>query len=259
MTVEILEDGKAVHVKDFYEKPQGYLTRRRYNIRIRAEAVQDLTQGLRPRRILDIGCGDGSISLPLLNGDNRLTLVDMSTAMLSVARSNIPGGLVGNVEILNENFMTVELAPQSYDLVLCIGVIAHVDSPSALIDKVTSLVRPGGNIIMESTDGHHFLNRTVQAYHRVLALLGRMPYSFTITSSADVVRMFDARHFRLRTIFRYNLPGLPVVSALYRLIPQPILYKYVRAMYGSPGNNRNSWLGAECIYRFDDASGEAEA
>lgn len=253
MPVETLQHSKAAHVREFYEKPQGYLTGRGFNIRIRAEAVGELTRGIEPQRILDIGCGNGSISLPLLNARNRLTLVDMSSAMLSIARSNIPSGLAPNVETLNENFMTARLAPGSYDLILCIGVLAHSDSPSALIDKVTSLVRPGGTIIMESTDGSHFLNRITQLYHRFLASIGRLAYPFTITSSAEVVQMFNHRNFQLRTIFRYNLPGsFPLTRLLYRRFRQPHLYKLVRAVYGSPGHNRNAWLGAECIYRFDN-------
>lgn len=259
MTVETMEYSKAGHVKEFYEKPKDYLSRRRYNIRIRAEAVQELARGINPKRILDIGCGDASISLPLLNSENQLTLVDMSSAMLSAAQSNMPRGLRHNVEILNENFMTARLAPQSYDMVLCVGVLAHADSPAALIDKVTSLVRPGGTILMESSDGEHFLSRFIHLYHRCLVSLGRMAYPLTITSSAEVVTMLNNRGFGLRTIFRYNLPGLPGTGVIYRPIPQPLLYKYVRYMYGSPGRNRNAWLGAECIYRFDSRSCMAAA
>ena len=53
---------KTEKVKSLFEVPERYLGPRHYDIRIRAETVQELTSTLMFDRALDIGCGDGSIS-----------------------------------------------------------------------------------------------------------------------------------------------------------------------------------------------------
>ena len=57
----------AVEVKALFEVPEKYLGPRRYDIRVRVETVQQFTKTLHFDRVLDIGCGDGAISLPLLS------------------------------------------------------------------------------------------------------------------------------------------------------------------------------------------------
>jgi 2-polyprenyl-3-methyl-5-hydroxy-6-metoxy-1,4-benzoquinol methylase len=122
-------NSKTAQVKSFFIQPERYLLRSQYNIRIRAEVVKGFVGDTCYGSILDIGCGDGSISLPLLRQDMQLTLLDISRNMLSVARSHIPAAFSDQVQLVNDDFMHAELGPQAYDLILCLGVLAHVDSP----------------------------------------------------------------------------------------------------------------------------------
>lgn len=85
--------GKSSLVRAVFEKPQRYLTKRRFDIAIRAEIVQALVDGKKVRSVLDIGCGDGSLSLPLLSSKTKITLLDFSANMPAIARANIPQGI----------------------------------------------------------------------------------------------------------------------------------------------------------------------
>ena len=84
-------------VRSLFEEPEWYFSRRAFDIRIRVETVQELVRLSGDARILDIGCGDGSISVPLLTGKTSLTLLDLSAKMLSIAKSKVPPGLSRNV------------------------------------------------------------------------------------------------------------------------------------------------------------------
>src|ERR1039458_272329 len=77
---------KSGLVKAAFERPQRYLDKRRCDIRIRAETVRSFTAGQTFTRVLDVGCGDGSISLPLLSQATRMTLLDLSSGMASIAQ-----------------------------------------------------------------------------------------------------------------------------------------------------------------------------
>jgi len=232
---------------DFGE-PAWYLSRWKYNITIRAETVQEILQGEEFSCVLDLACGDGSISIPLLKPTNRLTLLDLSSAMLANAKSRISEDLAGNVRLINEDFLKADLAPHSFDLIICLGLIAHVDSPKALVGRIAELLSPEGVVIMESTDSSHFLNWPAIFHHDVLKAVGRMKYTLTLTTRDQVIEMFAAKGLELSAIYRYSMPNF--VPGLDRFVSQKNLYNLIRVVYGSIRHNRNAWLGKECIYLF---------
>src|SRR2546423_752714 len=100
---------KVREVKAFFEDPQRYLSGRAWNLQLRAETVEELTRGIEYHSVLDIGCGDGSISIPLLNSGIRLTMLDLSSGMTRLARSRVPSELVKNVEFINQDFMQANI------------------------------------------------------------------------------------------------------------------------------------------------------
>jgi ubiquinone/menaquinone biosynthesis C-methylase UbiE len=241
---------KIEEVKSLFESPQPYLDRRRYNIKIRAETVQYFLRNRQFTNILDVGCGDGSASISLLNPQRNLTLLDFSTNMLSIAMSHVPGNLTNNVQAVNQDFLAANLAPHSFDVIICLGLLAHVDSPKAVIEKIAQLLRPSGIVIMQNTDAAGFLSRLGGSYRRLLEAFGRMNYRYTVTTSDQVVQMFGDCNLKLSEIYRYSLPGLPGID---RILSQRALYTYVRFAYGPAENNYNTWPGKECIYLFEFA------
>jgi 2-polyprenyl-3-methyl-5-hydroxy-6-metoxy-1,4-benzoquinol methylase len=241
---------KSDEVKSLFESPQPYLERRRYNINIRAETVQYFLRNRDFTGILDVGCGDGSASIPLLNSRRSLTLLDFSSRMLSIAQSHVPPHLSQNIQAINQDFLAANLAPRSFDVIICLGFLAHVDPPKAVIAKIAQLLRPNGIVIMQSTDSAGLPSRLGIFYRRILEAFGRMNYRYTLTTSAQVIEMFVDCGLKLSNIYRYSLPGLPGID---RIFSQRALYKCVRLAYGSAENNYNTWPGKECIYLFESA------
>jgi 2-polyprenyl-3-methyl-5-hydroxy-6-metoxy-1,4-benzoquinol methylase len=235
----------VTRVQHFFDEPRNYLERRRYEIRVRAETIESLLTGRKISSILDIGCGDGSISLPLLSSERHLTLLDVSPNMLSLAQARVPESLIANVNLMDEDFLTAPLAVGTYDVVLCIGVLAHVSSPSDVIGKIATLLKPGGLLILQCTDFSHFVRRRLASYSRVWGFLRPPLYSVAnrLTGN-DVLEMTARCGFRPTARFGYScaLPGF------HRIFPQAILYRTVRAIFGDVAHNRNLWLASEHIY-----------
>jgi ubiquinone/menaquinone biosynthesis C-methylase UbiE len=241
---------KAPLVQEVFERADRYLNRRRYDINIRAAAVAELLKNARYDRILDIGCGDGSISLPLIARDRHLTLLDFSSAMLSAAKASIPPEFAGNVEVRQEDFMKAAFEVHSFDLIICLGLMAHVDSPDAFLKKLSSLLRADGLLILEFTDAFHFMGR-LSRFIRRLREFARPPlYSVNLWSFHRIRALISASGLQILSTFRYSLPAFPGS----RLLGQRSLFRIVRGTYGEPGRNRNAWMGNEyiCLLRTQE-------
>jgi 2-polyprenyl-3-methyl-5-hydroxy-6-metoxy-1,4-benzoquinol methylase len=238
-----MNENQAV-IKQAFDRPQWYLTKAAYNIRIRAETIQSFTRGTESENILDIGCGDGSLSLPLLNERNRLTLVDRSTTMLDIARSRVPSAASNRVRILNEDFMSVELPQQAFDLVICVGVLAYIEDARPFMGKVTSLLKPGGGLVLECTDGSHFITHIIQGYKWGRTLLGGTKFPTIRRPSSEVLKVATELGLEAAGSFRYSLP----LPGFRRLLSQGASYRSIRTLYGTPSSNRASVLGNECLF-----------
>jgi ubiquinone/menaquinone biosynthesis C-methylase UbiE len=233
-------------IKAAFENPRWYLNKTAYNIKIRAETLVEFTRHVRPRTILDIGCGDGSLSLPLLSEDNFLTLLDRSKEMLSIAASRIPQDLMDHVRLQNADFMDAEVEGETFDLIICVGVMAYIQDRKSFVQKLWSALRPGGTLIIECTDSDHFVSVVNRSYDAVRTNLGKARFPTVIGSSAELVAILQRSGFTLTGSFRYSLP----LPGMRYILSQSFCYKAIRAIYGTFMNNRAAWLGNECLFRL---------
>jgi 2-polyprenyl-3-methyl-5-hydroxy-6-metoxy-1,4-benzoquinol methylase len=237
---------KIDQVKANFAQPEQYLRSMAFNIQVRKEIVEGFVGDAVLKSILDIGCGNGAISIPLLRHYSQLTLLDISNTMLSIALSRIPTEFLGNVKTINEDFMKTDLQIQSYDLILCLGVLAHVDSPMDVIAKMVSLVKPNGSIIVENSDSQHPINYLLNLYSAIRNVFLPTPYPLNQLSGAKLVEMFGNQGLKLSALYRYSLP----VPGMARVFSNDSMYNFIRKVYGTHTNNYRSWLGSECIYHF---------
>src|SRR5437773_11740974 len=95
---------KTQHVKSFFDRTNVYL-RKSFGISLRVSIVRRLLGDLDGSTILDLGCGDGRVSLQYLSHNNKITLVDLSERMLEQTRLNTPEAFKTNVEYINGDFL----------------------------------------------------------------------------------------------------------------------------------------------------------
>jgi 2-polyprenyl-3-methyl-5-hydroxy-6-metoxy-1,4-benzoquinol methylase len=153
---------KADAARRFFEVPQKYLARD-FNIRARAHIVRKLLGDLRGKSILDVGCGDGSISRQFLSESNQLTLLDMSRNMLQVAQKQTPQEFVHSTRYINSDFIQCGFVDE-FDVVLCLGVLAHVNSVQETIRAISTSLKKGGLCVLQITDAASCFSRVMKIY-----------------------------------------------------------------------------------------------
>jgi SAM-dependent methyltransferase len=104
----------------------------------------DLTQ-LAGRRVLEAGSGAGRFTEILLKYGAHLDSFDYSSAVEANARNNgaTPFTLV------QADIRAIPFQPNSYDFVICLGVLQHTPNTEESIAKLWEMVRPQGRLIID--------------------------------------------------------------------------------------------------------------
>jgi 2-polyprenyl-3-methyl-5-hydroxy-6-metoxy-1,4-benzoquinol methylase len=121
--------------------------------------------------VLDLGCGNGSLSHELSKLGFEVYGVDRSDSGIQIAREAFPQVqfLVGDVE---ENLSPDPFQAESFDVVVSTEVVEHLYRPRRLVQNAFRLLKPSGHFIV-STPYHGWFKNVV------LAVSGKMDNHFT--------------------------------------------------------------------------------
>jgi SAM-dependent methyltransferase len=103
---------------------------------------------LEGKKVLEAGCGAGRFSEVLLEaiGDGELYSFDLSCAV-EAAKENCVD--FPNRRICQADILSMPFKPESFDVVICIGVIQHTPDPEKTIAALSRMVRPGGRLFID--------------------------------------------------------------------------------------------------------------
>lgn len=117
-------------------------------IQIFSNIVSGLGNGL---NILDIGCGDGVISEPIVKMGNQVTAIELPGVANLARMCQVPSVLAGDAEKL-------AFASESFDVVLAVEVVEHMWNPQDFLNEAHRVLKPDGYLIVETPEGEAGLN-----------------------------------------------------------------------------------------------------
>jgi len=235
----------TAEVKAFFEKTDVYLTFN-YNLRIRAETVGAFIGEDHFQKVLDMPCGTGDISAPHIKNFGRLSLMDFSSNMVETAKNRFEDGHQSKLEFINDDFYNHDFKGEQYDLILNIGIMAHISEPWKFLEKSMSLVKPGGKLIIQNTDSKHWFAKLIHLYLSMRRLIGKDKYSLNKISEKELVKRIEAGGFELENSFRYNQSFL----GLSRFFSNDLKYKLTRKYFGYVDNNKHAGEGSDATFIF---------
>lgn len=138
--------------------------------------------------ILEVGCGAGRFTEVMLAAGAHVTACDLSRA---VEANYANCSAASNYFICQADVRTLPFAPDSFDFVICLGVVQHTPSPEETIAALARCVKPGGMLVLD----HYGPDYPVTFSRRWLrSFLLRLPHASAKSLSLTIARALLPLH-----------------------------------------------------------------
>lgn len=168
------KQGSARHTSDAYV--HGYNGRESDRLRDQAGTLVDLlhwdTAYPAGSTVLEAGCGVGAQTVTLAHNSPgaQITSIDISEESVNEARRRIDAAGFRNVRFQQADILALPFSPESFDHVFLCFVLEHLPQPTAALESLKRLLKPGGTItVIEGDHGSAYFHPDSDAAHRAIA------------------------------------------------------------------------------------------
>jgi ubiquinone/menaquinone biosynthesis C-methylase UbiE len=145
-------------VKEFFERVAGDWDTMRlayYDERV-IEKIAEVSGADGGMTVADVGTGTGFVAAGVAPRVDRVVAVDNSPAMLAVARKNLAGLGVSNVELVEGDVTALPFGDGSVEAAFANMVLHHAEDPTAMLREMARVVRPGGTVAIVDEVEHPY-------------------------------------------------------------------------------------------------------
>jgi 2-polyprenyl-6-hydroxyphenyl methylase / 3-demethylubiquinone-9 3-methyltransferase len=131
---------------------------------LRVDYIDQFCNGLKGKKILDIGCGGGILAEAMCQRGAEVTGIDMADKSLSVARLHLHESKldIDYQMITAEDY--AEAHENEFDIITCLEMLEHVPVPASIVKACAKLVKPQGQVFFST------INRNPKAF--LFAIVG---------------------------------------------------------------------------------------
>jgi ubiquinone/menaquinone biosynthesis C-methylase UbiE len=187
-----LEEETARRYQRFTEKTTMYQDLSRVMVKL-----ADIRPGM---RILDLGCGSGITTqtvLPQLSGQGQVYALDVSEAMLNIARQELPQPQVTFIQADAGHF--ADLMPEPVDRVICNSVFWQFRHKPLVMAELRRVLAPGGLFVFNAPEPY-FIFDAIPRSNKVAILFKQLAAERYGVGTQDLRTMevfLNNHHFEL--------------------------------------------------------------
>lgn len=147
-----MEDNSSSKVKDFYNRynyPDGSEKRKAY-LKSHLSKHLDFSK-LKGKKILDVGCGQGTISKILSEAGADVYAIDISKTSIDYVKKHYP-----EIKVKLGDALEIDFPDNYFDIVVCIGVLHHTPDTRKGFKECARVTKPGGKLLVLLYTKYHF-------------------------------------------------------------------------------------------------------
>jgi SAM-dependent methyltransferase len=99
-------------------------------------------------KLLDLGCGAGPVITPLRDQGYSCVGLDYSAEMLGFSRQRMESVGIRPDRLIRGDSTRLPFPDDSFDGVICLGVISYIRHYTAVLEEIFRILRPGGTAII---------------------------------------------------------------------------------------------------------------
>jgi len=125
---------------------------------VRIEYIKNIVGDFKGKKVLDIGCGGGLLSIPMARMGAKVIGIDASSKNISIAENYAKRQ---HVELDYEVALVEEFSKNNegkFDFVTALEIIEHVDNVELFLNEVAKTVKPGGLLFVST------INKTLKSF-----------------------------------------------------------------------------------------------
>jgi SAM-dependent methyltransferase len=140
-------------------------------------------------KLLDVGCGDGSFTVPLSDNFKKVVAIDVQQNFLERFKKKVSGS--GKFEILNMSAEEMDFESNTFDAIITIETIEHIPDLQKAAREFYRVLKPGGELIITCPNRlfpfeNHGMRIGKKEFHTRIPLLPYIPFLHSKYSLARV-------------------------------------------------------------------------
>jgi len=148
-----------------------------------APKIFEICRKLAPEKILELGCGNGAISVALARLDAQVVGCDPCEDGIKAAQQRLPNVKFHVLGVYDDPAL---LGEQAFDVVVSTEVIEHLFLPRALPRFAKAVLKPGGHLVV-STVYHGYVKNLI------LSLLNKWDTHWTPFWDGGHIKLWSRR------------------------------------------------------------------
>ena len=167
--------------------------------------IKNLQRFVSGGRVLDVGCGTGSLVVKLALHGYEVYGIDMSQECLDMTSKRLNSLQVMNKgEVRKGNALGIDYPDGFFDAIIAAEVLEHLEEDNLAVKEFYRLLRPGGSCLI-----------TVPSNQRLWDIWDEMAGHKKRYYKDDLMRLFKEQSFSVERLFSW---GFPIMRLYHRLV-----------------------------------------